>query len=180
MEVMTSTQNEIDTQPPNGTGRETNRRSFHISGLLPYVGVMLFLLATAQQFVSAPGDHWGRTLVANSVTYLVGYAMVGAGISRIFFGKRTSKTIGFQQSPYELEVGFADLAMGVVALMAVNYTPEFSLSIILVSSIFRVGCGIGHIRSMFKGRNFAVNNTLILGVNFIVPAFLLVAYFAWA
>ena len=106
-------------------------------------------------------------------------AMVGAGISHIFFGKKISQTIGFQKSPYELEVGFADLAMGVVALMAASFSPEFSLAIILVSSIFRVGCGIGHIRSMVKDRNFAVNNTLILVINFVVPAFLLFAYFSW-
>ena len=124
------------------------------------------------------GEHWGPTLVSNAVIYLIGYAGVGAGISHIFFGKKISRTIGFDKSPYELEVGFADLAMGIVALLSVNYSPEFALAVILLSSIYRVGCGIGHIRSMIKDHNFAINNTLILVVDFLVPAFLVFAYYS--
>jgi hypothetical protein len=176
---MTSTENVTESKPAITPEISHRRESFHVGGLLPYIGVMLFLLATVEQFAKGTTDQWGRTLVANAVTYLIGYAMVGAGISHIFFGARISKTIGFAKSPYEMEVGFADLAMGAVALIAVNYPLEFSLPIILISSIFRVGCGVGHIRSMVQDRNFAINNTLILGVNFLVPAFLLVAYYAW-
>lgn len=167
------------TAPASPTARPPRHHSI-IGGVLPYIGIILFLIATGIQFASGPGVHWGPELVANAVAYLIGYAMVGAGISHIFFGRRISKTIGFQQSPYELEVGFADLAMGAVALMAASYSPEFSLAVILISSIYRVGCGIGHIRSMVRERNFAVNNTLILVVNFVVPAFLLMAYYAWS
>jgi hypothetical protein len=158
----------------------TPRRRSAIGGVLPLLGVIFFVIATIQQFANGAGAHWGPTVVANAVTYLIGYAGLGAGISHIFFGRKISRTIGFAQSPYELEVGFADLAMGVVALMAVNYSPEFSLAIILVSSIFRVGCGIGHIRSMIAEHNFAINNTAILFTNFVVPAFLLFAYYSWS
>lgn len=148
-----------------------------IGGVLPFIGVILFVGATILQFANGTGDDPGPQVLANAVTYLIGWAGVGAGVSHIFFGKKISQTIGFEQSPYELEVGFADLAFGLVALWAVGYTPEFSLAIILASSIFRVGCGIGHIRSMFRNRNFAINNTAILFVNFVVPAFLIATYY---
>lgn len=100
------------------------------------------------------------------------------GISHIFFGRRISQTIGFDKSPYELEVGFADLAMGIVALLASGHGPDFALAVILISAIFRVGCGIGHIRSMIRGRNFAIDNTAILLIDFAVPAFLIATYYA--
>jgi hypothetical protein len=151
-----------------------------VGGILPFIGVILFAIVTIQQFASNPGDHWGPTLVTNAVTYLIGWAMLGGGIAHVFFGRRVSKTIGFAKSPYELEVGFADIAFGAVALLAASYTLEFSLAIILASSIYRVGCGIGHIRSMIQDRNFAPNNTAILAVNFLVPAFVIFAYYAWA
>ena len=157
---------------PAGTSR--------IGGLLPFIGVILFAVATIVQFATGAGADWGPTLVANAVTYLIGWAGVGAGISHIFFGRRISRTIGFRQSPYELEVGFADLAMGVVALLATGYAPEFSLAVILINAIFRVGCGIGHIRSMVQDHNFAINNTAILFIDFVVPAFLVTAYYLWA
>lgn len=116
----------------------------------------------------------------NAVTYLIGYAMLGAGIAHLFFGRSIAKTIGFEKSPYELEVGFADLAMGIVGIMAASFGQEFWLAIIYASSIYRVGCGIGHIGSMIRSRNFAPNNTSILFINFAVPAFLLFAYYTWA
>jgi hypothetical protein len=70
--------------------------------------------------------------------------------------------------------------MGIVALLATGYSKEYSLAIILTSSIYRVGCGIVHVRSAIKDRNFAVNNTAILAIDFLVPAFLLFAYYTWA
>lgn len=164
---------------PTTRDEATPRRASAIGGILPFIDVILFLVATILQFAAGAGsgvDDWGPQLVANAVTYLIGWAGVGAGISHIFFGRRISRTIGFDKSPYELEVGFADLAMGIVALLAGAYAPEFSLAIILINAIFRVGCGIGHIRSMIKTRNFAVNNTAILFIDFAVPAFLLTAY----
>jgi hypothetical protein len=153
-----------------------------LMGVLPFIGVILFVAVTIEQFaggVSAAGD-WGPTLVTNAVVYLIGWSMLGAGIAHLLFSRRTSASIGFTPGGFQLEVGFADLAMGIVALLAASYSKEYSLAIILASSIYRVGCGIGHIRSIVRERNFAINNTAILVVNFLVPAFLLVAYYAWA
>ena len=169
MTITTST-----VQPPPRT------KTSAWGGILPFIGVILFVIATIIQFAGGAGDDWGPEVVANAVTYLIGWAMLGSGISHIFFGRHISKTIGFEKGPFELETGFADLAMGVVALMAAGYGNEFSLAIILASSIFRIGCGFVHIRSMVKDRNFAINNTAILFVNFVVPAFLIFAYYTWA
>ncbi len=169
--MTTNTSDPTRTTPP--------RRSL-ISGILPFIGVILFVIATIMQFAGGAEEGWGPTLVQNAVVYMIGWAGIGAGISHLFFGTRISRSIGFEKSPYELEVGFADLAMGIVGVMAAAYSPDYWLSIILASSIFRVGCGLGHIRSMVKEGNFAINNTAILFVNFVVPAFLLFAFFTWA
>lgn len=168
------------TIPTTETPVEPKARPHWIGGLLPFIGVILFAGATVAQFAGGAGEHWGPTLVANAVTYLIGWAGLGAGISHIFFARRVSKTIGFASNDYGVEVGFADLAFGIVALMAGGFGPEFSLSVILTSSIFRVGCGINHVRSIFRERNFAPNNTFILFIDFGVPVFLVVAYLLWA
>ncbi len=168
-----STRTQQSPPPVGGQRRRANVRA----GILPFIGVILFAVVTIPQFIGDGGEGWGPALVANGVTYLIGWAGIGAGISRIFFGRRISKSIGFDKRPYELEVGFADLAMGIVALLAVGYSPEFSLAVILINAIFRVGCGIGHIRSLIRDRNVAINNTAILFIDFVVPAFLITAYF---
>lgn len=158
------------------------RKRFHglVGGLLPFIGVILFALATVPHLARGLEPGWQQAFLNDAVTYLIGWAMLGAGIAHLLFGRRISRTIGFAANEYEFEVGAADLAMGVVALLAASYAPEFSWAIILASSIYRVACGIGHIRSMIRDRNFAPNNTTILVVNFLVPAFLVYAYLTWA
>ena len=169
----------MSTETMTPTPVEPKAKRHAIGGILPFIGVILFAIATILQFANGAGAHWGPQLVSNAVVYLIGWAMLGAGVSHLLFGKRISKTIGFAQSPYEIEVGWADLAMGIVALMSVHYSSDFALAIIFASSIYRVGCGIGHIRSMIRDHNFAPNNTLILVINFLVPAFLIYAFYAW-
>lgn len=156
------------------------KRRHLLGGLLPFIGVILFVVATLAQFAGGAGEGWGPTLVANAVVYMIGWSGIGAGISHIFFGGRISRTIGFDKSPYELEVGFADLAYGIAGVIAAHFSPDYWFAVILISSIYRVGCGIGHIRSIVRDKNYAINNTAILFVNFVVPAFLLCAYLTWA
>jgi hypothetical protein len=165
---------------PNAATQQQPAHRHRLMGVLPFIGVILFAAATIAQFAGGAGPDWGPVLVGNAVTYLIGWAMLGAGVSHLLFGRRISQSIGFQKSPYEIEVGYADLAMGIVALMAGAYSTDFTLAIILASSIYRVGCGLGHIRSMRREYNFAINNTAILAINFLVPAFLLFAYYSWA
>jgi uncharacterized protein DUF6790 len=149
-------------------------------GLLPFIGVILFGISAAQLVIGGRPADWQHQLALAAVVYMIGWASLGAGISHIFFGKAISRSIGFTRSPYELEVGFANLGFGVAALMAGSYQKEYWLAIIVANSIFRVGCGAGHIKQIIMDRNYSINNTAILFLNFVVPAFLVFTYFAWA
>lgn len=149
-------------------------------GILPFIGVILFVINVIPVIFGDHSGNWQQQIVLLGVIYMIGWAGIGAGISHIFFGKKISQSIGFEKSPFELEVGFAGLSFGIVALIAGHFSTEYWLAIILASSLYRIGCGIGHVRSMIISKNFAINNTAILFIDFVVPAFLLFAYFAWA
>jgi len=149
-------------------------------GVLPFIGTILFL---GDLVIILSGHESGNVLhqhiLSSAIVYMIGWAGIGAGIAHIFFGERISESIGFQHNPYEFEVGVCDLSLGIVGLMAPYYLPEFWLAVILLSSFFRIGCGIGHIREIILSKNYAINNTSILFINFFVPGFLLGAYFIW-
>ncbi len=148
-------------------------------GVLPFIGVILFLISLIPiVFGDFQGD-WQNEVLRNAIVYMIGWAGVGAGISHIFFGEKISKSIGFHKDPYEIEVGFAGLSFGIVALLAPHFSTDYWLAIILVSSIYRIGCGFGHIKQIVEDKNYAINNTAILFVDFVVPAFLLTAYLMW-
>jgi hypothetical protein len=159
--------------------RTATKRSNPLFGVLPFIGVILFLIS-AISVLGSGSDSWERDLLTNAVVYLIGWAGIGGGISHIFFGPKISASIGWTWSPFELEIGLANLGFGVAAVLAASFSPDYSLALIIANSVFRVGAGIGHIRSMITDRNFAVNNTAILFVDFVVPAFLFWAYFAWS
>jgi hypothetical protein len=161
------------------TSRSATSRSNPLFGVLPFIGVILFVIS-AISVLGSGSSTWERDLLTNAVVYLIGWAGIGGGISHIFFGPKIARSIGWQWSPFELEIGLSNLGFGVAAVLAASFSPEYSLALIIANSIFRVGAGIGHIRSMVTDRNFAINNTAILFVDFVVPAFLFWAYFAWA
>jgi len=148
-------------------------------GILPFIGVILFIISTIPMVFGHYEGDWQKDTLLNAIVYMIGYAGIGAGISHLFFGKTISRSIGFEKDPYEFEVGFADLSFGIVAVLAPHFSPDYWFAIILVSSLYRIGCGIGHIKQIIQRKNFAINNTAILFIDFVVPAFLLTIYYLW-
>jgi hypothetical protein len=149
-------------------------------GVLPYIGIILFGLHIVSGIVTGSTDDWPRDLVAYGVFYLIGWAGIGGGISHAVFGKKTSASIGWAPSPFETEIGFANLGFGVAGVLAPLYGPEYWWAVIVASSVFRVLAGLLHIREIVRSKNYAINNTAILLVDFGVPVFLVCAHLAWA
>lgn len=157
----------------------TSARRHVIAGLLPWIGTGLFL-AHATTLVSSRPDGWQQDIVQIGVIYLIGVSCLGAGIAHLCFGPKIARSIGWTPSPFQWEVGSADLAMGIVALQAASFGADFWLAVIGINAIFRIGCGVQHIRQIIRDGNYAINNTAILFNNFAVPAFLYLAWHAWA
>ena len=157
----------------------TGTKSSPLLGLLPFIGVILFVVFSAPIILGDHTGEWGKELVGNGVQYMIGWASLGAGVSHLFFGAGTARSIGWSPSPFQREVAFANIAFGVVGLMAAIRTTDFWLAVIVASAVYRFGCGYGHIREIVGNHNFAINNTAILLLNFVVPAGLLVGYFIW-
>lgn len=162
----------------NETKNTTLKDSKPWLGILPFIGIILFVIAS---FPLLSGGHhdWRHQLLLNGITYMIGWAGMGTGISHVFFGDKISKSIGFEQNEFETEVGYISLSLGIVALLASSHSTQYWLAIILASSLYRIMCGYLHVRQIIKAKNYAVNNTAILVINFAVPAFLLLAYRAW-
>jgi hypothetical protein len=166
---------DITSDPTTTTARPKPHRAL---GILPFIGVILFVASAIPVLANPPSD-WRQELLQNGVVYLIGWAGIGAGISHLVFAKKTSTSIGWAASPFEAEVGFADLAMGIAGVMASGQPSTFWFAVIIINAIFRVGCGVNHARDIVQHHNRATNNTKILLINFGVPAFLLIGWFAW-
>lgn len=88
----------------------------------------------------------------------IGVAGLWAGIFHIFFPAVAAADIGWSVSPFQFEVGMADLAIGVTACLAFWRDLEFKTAAVITASVFLLGDAFGHVREMLMSGNFAPGN----------------------
>jgi len=89
---------------------------------------------------------------------------VGAGglisaMGHVFMADKIAETIGWPTgSPFQYEVGMANLALGIVGLLCYRFRDNFWLATILANAVFLAGDGVGHVRDILVNANYAPFN----------------------
>ncbi len=126
-----------------------------IAFVLRNLPAILFAMALV---LSASTNGHG-TLVERLLAWVlllpIGITGLWAGISHVFFPATAAAHIGWQVSPFQFEVGMADLAIGVTACVSFWRDLSFKAAAVCAASIFLLGDAIGHIRDMAVAGNFA-------------------------
>ncbi len=100
-------------------------------------------------------------------------------MGHFFASDLVAEAIGWPTgSPFQLEMGFANLAFGVLAAMAVGRRDGFREATVIGGAILSVGAFIVHMIDIAQTGNLAPGNTLINITNLGRPALLI--YFLWA
>jgi hypothetical protein len=100
----------------------------------------------------------------------VGWAGVVGGLMHTVFARSTAKTIGWETSGFQYEVGFANLAIGLAGIFAAsNDSPDGWVAASIAGGVFLGFAGLNHVREIFADRNFAPGNTVILVSDFGIP-----------
>lgn len=86
--------------------------------------------------------------------------IVGAGF-HLFDGPAIAKEIGFTRGDggFQTEVGFGDLALGVIAVLAIWFRDRFLLAVVIVAAISLWGDAYGHIHQAAVNDNHDPDNT---------------------
>ncbi len=79
-------------------------------------------------------------------------------MGHVFFPEEVAKSIGWATSPFQTEVGMANLGIGLAGLYAAFSTWHARLAANLAVAGFLMGAGFAHIRSMTESGNFAPGN----------------------
>ena len=88
----------------------------------------------------------------------VGIDGIWAGIFHIFFPGVASGEIGWQPSPFEFEIGVADLSLGIVAVIAFWRSLSFQSAIAFFAALFYAGVVIGHFEQAFAHGDYSPDN----------------------
>ncbi len=83
-------------------------------------------------------------------------------VFHVFFGEMAARFIGWANSPFQLEVGFASLGFAVLGLLAFKGSRDMRIAAIVGPTCFLWGAAGGHIYQMITQGNFAPGNAGIM------------------
>ena len=110
--------------------------------------------------------------------YLFGVGVAGSGIGgffgHFFISDTVAQSIGWPKgNPFQLEVGFANLALGVLGIVAMGRRDGFREATVVAVTVLGVGATVVHIMDMIQTGNLAPGNTLQNVSNLLKPALLI-------
>jgi hypothetical protein len=141
-----------------------------IRTLLSNLSVFLCIAAIVCATLSREGHHWTARYLSWILLLAVGLDGLWAGIFHVFFPAIASAQIGWQQSPFEFEIGVADIALGAIAVISFWRSLSFQSAVAIYAIVFYGGVSIGHFVQAFQNHDYAADNFGVLLVLTIVRA----------
>jgi hypothetical protein len=120
----------------------------------------------------------GAAIAGTYLLYLlffyVGLMGLLTAYAHVFRPAETSASIGWSTSPYEYEVGMADLTVGVLGVLCMKFRGDFWLATAIANAVWLLGDAVGHIRQMTLYNNHASNNSgIFLATEILMPIVIL-------
>ena len=104
-----------------------------------------------------------------------------AFVGHVMFPVQAAAAIGWPPSPFQFEVGYANLGLGLASLYAAFTTFYARVAVAIAASCFLVGAGIGHVHDIMAYDNLTPGNAgPILVTDFLTPMAVLVLLIASA
>lgn len=109
--------------------------------------------------------------------YLFGLGVAGSGLGgffgHMFLSDVVAESIGWPSgSPFQLEMGFANLALGLLGLVAAARRDSFREATVLAVVTVGVGATVVHVLDILQTGNLAPGNTVQNVANLVRPLFL--------
>jgi hypothetical protein len=92
----------------------------------------------------------------------LGISYIYNAVMHIAFHQMAAHFIGWADSPFQLEVGFASLGMGIVGILSFRKNFGLRLGLIIMSSVFLWGAAAGHLYQISTTHNYAPGNAGVM------------------
>jgi hypothetical protein len=133
-----------------------------MADLIPFVlrnlPLFLFVAAVALAVASRSGAPIADRLLAWILLLPIGVTGLWAAAFHLFYPEIATADIGWDPSPFQFEVGMADLAIGATACVSFWRSLDFKAAVVIINAIFLLGDAIGHVGQMIAAGNFASGN----------------------
>jgi len=118
------------------------------------ISFVLFICAVifAVIFTAIRKRSFTKTLLYAVVFFNIGLMGLLAFYAHIFMADSTAEKIGWATgSPFQFEMGIANLSYGVLGILSLWYRGKFTLATILGYSVLLLGAFVGHLIQYSKG-----------------------------
>ena len=100
-----------------------------------------------------------RTFLLSFLVVSVGIGSIWAFIGHAFLSAQVAQSIGWATgSPFQIEVAFANLAIGILGILCYFFRDNFWLATVIVSSVFLLGAAYVHLINIITYSNYSVGN----------------------
>jgi len=111
-----------------------------------------------------------EALFAYFLLFSIGMSFLYNFIMHVFFSDMAAAFIGWKNSPFQYEVGFASLGFAIVGMIAFKQGLGFRAACVIGPSFFLWGAAGGHVYQMITMHNFAPGNAgVIFWTDLILP-----------
>jgi hypothetical protein len=142
--------------------------NFTISFLI--VGLICALISMARARRPLSRETVSETLLFQYLFFGIGMTFLYNCIMHTVFGEMSARFIGWADSPFQREVGFASLGFAAVGFLAGWCGRDTRLAAILGPALFLWGAAGGHVYEMITAHNFAPGNAgVIFWTDIFVP-----------
>lgn len=132
------------------------------------------LVASAIAYFAKPAPRTRAQLIEALFAYFllfsIGLSFFYNFVMHVFFGETAARFIGWANSPFQAEVGFASLGFAAIGLLAFRGDRGLRIAAVVGPSLFLLGAAGGHIYQMIAEHNFAPGNAgIIFWTDILVP-----------
>jgi hypothetical protein len=143
------------------------------------VFALIALSAASVHIAVSAKRRSSRTAIVE--TYLIYLFVIYVGLMgvltayfHVFAPERASASIGWAMSPFEYEVGMADLTVGVLGVLCVWFRGNFWLATAIANAVWLLGDAVGHVRQLLFYNDHAPNNSgIFLYAEILTPLLIL-------
>jgi uncharacterized protein DUF6790 len=127
---------------------------------------LIGLICSCVSLIAKPKPISKKVLLESLFSYFllfsVGIMYIYNFVFHVFFQEMAAEFIGWANSPFQAEVGFASLGFGIVGIIAFRASFGFRAAAVTAPAFFLWGAAGGHIVQMVKTHNFSPGNAGII------------------
>jgi hypothetical protein len=126
------------------------------------LGLVAAAIEIARQPTPRDGTAVTEALLAWFLFFAIGVTYLYNAVFHVFFGDLAASFIGWANSPFQAEVGYASLGFALVGFYAFRRGREARFAAVLGPACFLWGAAAVHVADMVRTHNFAPGNAGVI------------------